>query len=75
MRSRATMALRDRDGLVAEPTYQPSGDAMKTKLLILSTLFALGLAQAASAAVDTGKVANGDGSSSSLTCLQDVNCK
>ena len=35
----------------------------------------LGLAQAASAAIDTGKVANGDGSSSSLTCLQDVNCK
>jgi hypothetical protein len=48
---------------------------MKTKLLILSTLFALGLAQGASAAVDLGKVATGDGSSSSLTCLQDVNCK
>jgi hypothetical protein len=48
---------------------------MKTKLLILSTLLALGLAQGASAAIDTGKVANGDGSSSSLTCLQEVNCK
>lgn len=48
---------------------------MKAKLLILSTLFALGLAQSASAAIDAGKVANGDGSSSSLTCLQDANCK
>jgi hypothetical protein len=48
---------------------------MKTKLLILSTLFALGLAQGASAAVDYSKVATGDGSSSSLTCLQDENCK
>ena len=48
---------------------------MKTKLLILSALFALGLAQGASAKVDTGKVATGDGSSSSLTCLQDENCK
>jgi len=49
---------------------------MKTKLLMLSAVFALfGLAQTASAAIDASKVANGEGSSSSLTCLQDANCK
>ena len=48
---------------------------MKAKLIILSTLFALGVAQGAFAKVDAGKVATGDGSSSSLTCLQDDNCK
>ena len=49
---------------------------MKTKLLILSAVFALlGVAQTASAAFDSSKVATGEGSSSSLTCLQDVNCK
>jgi hypothetical protein len=66
------MASRDRNDPLAN---QPFGEIMKTKLLILSTLIALGLAQGASAAIDTGKVATGDGSSSSLTCLQDVNCK
>jgi hypothetical protein len=69
------MASRDRNGPAAETPPTTFGEIMKTNLLILSTLFALGLAQAASAAIDTGKVANGDGSSSSLTCLQDVNCK
>lgn len=49
---------------------------MKTKLLVLSVFFAVfGLAQTASAAFDSSKVATGEGSSSSLTCLQDVNCK
>jgi hypothetical protein len=48
---------------------------MKSKLLVLSVLALLGVAQAASAAVNSGKVATGDGSSSSLTCLQDDNCK
>jgi hypothetical protein len=47
---------------------------MKATLLILSFTL-LGLAQTASAAVNASKVANGEGSSSSLTCLQDVNCK
>ena len=48
---------------------------MKTKLILVSVIAMLGLAQAASAAYNPSKVANGDGSSSSLTCLQDDNCK
>ncbi len=49
---------------------------MKTKLLVLSVFFAVfGLAQTASAAIDASKVANTEGSSSSLTCLQDTSCK
>jgi hypothetical protein len=48
---------------------------MKTKLLIVSVIAMLGLANAASAAINSSKVANGDGSSGSLTCLQDDNCK
>ena len=48
---------------------------MKSKLLVVTVLALLGLAQAASAAVNSSKVATGDGSSSSLTCLQDDNCK
>jgi hypothetical protein len=49
---------------------------MKTKLFVLSVLFALfGVAQTASAAIDSSKVATGDGSSGSLTCLQDAHCQ
>jgi parvulin-like peptidyl-prolyl isomerase len=50
---------------------------MKAKLLAVTVLAMLGLAQAAFAApgIDSSKVATNDGSSGSLTCLQDVNCK
>jgi len=49
---------------------------MKAKLIAASLIAMLGLAQAASAAgINSSKVANGDGSSGSLTCLQDDNCK
>jgi parvulin-like peptidyl-prolyl isomerase len=58
-------------------TYLISGVIMKAKLLAVTVLAMLGLAQAAFAApgIDSSKVATNDGSSGSLTCLQDVNCK
>jgi hypothetical protein len=48
---------------------------MKTKLLVVTFLAMLGLAQVASAAINSSKVATGDGSSGSLTCLQDSHCQ
>jgi hypothetical protein len=50
---------------------------MKAKLIVASLIAMLGLAQAAFAVtgINSSKVASGDGSSSSLTCLQDDHCK